>query len=147
MYIDPKVPVSIKDLLYGLIIQSGNDAAIQLAEAVSGTEDAFASVMNKKAAELGMKASHFENASGLPGAHHYSTSEDLAVLAARVIHDYPEEYKIYAIKNWAYNNINQGNRNLLLYSDPTVDGMKTGHVKESGYNLIASAKRSMVCAP
>ena len=87
MYIDPKVPVSIKDLLYGLIIQSGNDAAVQLAEAVSGTEEAFASVMNKKAAELGMKASHFENASGLPGAQHYSTSEDLAVLAARVIHD------------------------------------------------------------
>lgn len=141
MYIDPKVPVSIKDLLYGLIIQSGNDAAVQLAEAVSGTEEAFASVMNKKAAELGMKASHFENASGLPGAQHYSTSEDLAVLAARVIKDYPEDYKIYAIKNWAYNKINQGNRNLLLYTDPTVDGMKTGHVKESGYNLIASAKR------
>lgn len=141
MYIDPKQPVNIKDLLYGLIIQSGNDAAVQLAEAVSGTEEAFASLMNKKAAELGMKASHFENASGLPGAQHYSTSEDLAVLAARVIHDYPEDYKIYAIKNWAYNNINQGNRNLLLYSDPTIDGMKTGHVKESGYNLIASAKR------
>jgi len=141
MFIDPKVPVSIKDLLYGLIIQSGNDAAVQLAEAVSGTEDAFASVMNKKAAELGMKASHFQNASGLPGAEHYSTAEDLAVLAARVIKDYPEEYKIYSIKNWAYNNINQGNRNMLLYSDPTVDGMKTGHVKESGYNLIASAKR------
>lgn len=141
MFIDPKVPVSIKDLLYGLIIQSGNDAAVQLAEAVSGTEEAFASVMNKKALELGMKSSRFDNASGLPGAEHYSTAEDLAVLAARVIKDYPEDYKIYAIKNWAYNNINQGNRNLLLYSDPTVDGMKTGHVKESGYNLIASAKR------
>jgi len=141
MFIDPKVPVSIKDLLYGLIIQSGNDAAVQLAEALSGTEEAFASVMNKKAAELGMKASHFENASGLPGAQHYSTAEDLAVLAGRVIKDYPEEYKIYAIKNWSYNNIKQGNRNMLLYTDPTVDGMKTGHVKESGYNLIASAKR------
>lgn len=141
MYLDLKVPVSIKDLLYGLIIQSGNDAAIQLAEAVSGTEEAFSSLMNKKATELGMKASHFENASGLPGAQHYSTAEDLAVLAAHVIRDYPDEYKIYAIKNWAYNNINQGNRNLLLYSDSSVDGMKTGHVKESGYNLIASAKR------
>lgn len=141
MFIDPKVPVSIKDLLYGLVIQSGNDAAVQLAEAVSGTEQAFASVMNKKATELGMKASHFENASGLPGAEHYSTAEDLAILAARVIKDYPDEYKIYGIKNWAYNNINQGNRNMLLYSDLTVDGMKTGHVKESGYNLIASAKR------
>lgn len=141
MYLDPKFPVNIKDLLYGLIIQSGNDAAVQLAEAVSGTEEAFASVMNKKAVDLGMKDSHFDNASGLPGAKHYSTAEDLAVLAARVIKDYPEDYKIYAIKNWAYNNINQGNRNLLLYSDPTIDGMKTGHVKESGYNLIASAKR------
>ena len=141
MYLDPKVPVNIKDLLYGLIIQNGNDAAVQLAEAVSGTEEAFASVMNKKAVDLGMKDSHFDNASGLPGAKHYSTAEDLAMLAARVIKDYPEDYKIYAIKNWAYNNINQGNRNLLLYSDPTIDGMKTGHVKESGYNLIASAKR------
>jgi D-alanyl-D-alanine carboxypeptidase (penicillin-binding protein 5/6) len=141
MFIDPKVPVSINDLLYGLIIQSGNDAAVQLAEALSGTEESFAALMNKRAAELGMKASHFENASGLPGAQHYSTSEDLAILAARVIKDYPEEYKIYAIKNWSYNNIKQGNRNMLLYSDPSVDGMKTGHVKESGYNLIASAKR------
>jgi D-alanyl-D-alanine carboxypeptidase (penicillin-binding protein 5/6) len=141
MFIDPKVPVSIKDLLYGLIIQSGNDAAVQLSEAVSGTEEAFATLMNQKAAELGMKASHFENASGLPGAEHYSTAEDLAVLAARAIKDYPEEYKIYGIKNWSYNKISQGNRNMLLYSDPSVDGMKTGHVKESGYNLIASAKR------
>lgn len=142
MYIDPKVPVSIKDLLYGLIIQSGNDAAVQLAEAVSGTEEAFASLMNKKAVELGMKGSHFENASGLLGAQHYSTAEDLALVAAHVIRDFPEEYKIYSIKNFSYNNITQGNRNLLLYSDPTVDGMKTGFVnKESGYNLIASAKR------
>jgi D-alanyl-D-alanine carboxypeptidase (penicillin-binding protein 5/6) len=141
MFIDPKVPVSIKDLLYGLIIQSGNDAAVQLAEALAGSEETFASMMNKKAAEIGMKNSHFENASGLPGAQHYSTAEDLAVMAARVIRDYPEEYKIYAIKDFTYNNIKQGNRNLLLYSDPTVDGMKTGHVSESGYNLIASAKR------
>jgi D-alanyl-D-alanine carboxypeptidase (penicillin-binding protein 5/6) len=141
MYIDPKVPVSIKDLLYGLIIQSGNDAAVQLAEAVSGTEESFAALMNKKAADLGMKGSHFENASGLNGAGHYSTSLDMAVLAAHTIHDFPEDYKIYAIRDWSYNKIKQGNRNLLLYSDPTVDGMKTGHVKESGFNLIASARR------
>ncbi|MBK4735949.1 D-alanyl-D-alanine carboxypeptidase family protein [Noviherbaspirillum pedocola] len=141
MFIDPKVPVSIMDLLYGLIIQSGNDAAVQLAEAMGGSEDTFAAMMNKKAAELGMKGSHFENASGLPGAQHYSTAEDLAVLAARSINDYPDEYKIYAIRDFTYNHIKQGNRNLLLYSDPTVDGMKTGHVSESGYNLIASAKR------
>jgi D-alanyl-D-alanine carboxypeptidase (penicillin-binding protein 5/6) len=141
MFIDPKVPVSIHDLLYGLIIQSGNDAAVQLAEAMAGSEDTFAAMMNKKAAELGMKGSHFQNASGLPGAEHYSTAEDLAVLAAHTIRDYPEEYKIYSIRDWSYNKIKQGNRNLLLYSDSTVDGMKTGHVKESGYNLIASAKR------
>jgi D-alanyl-D-alanine carboxypeptidase (penicillin-binding protein 5/6) len=141
MYIDPKVPVSIKDLLYGLIIQSGNDAAVQLAEAVSGTEESFAALMNKKAADLGMKGSHFENASGLNGPGHYSTSLDMAILAAHTIHDFPEDYKIYAIRDWSYNKIKQGNRNLLLYSDPTVDGMKTGHVKESGFNLIASARR------
>jgi D-alanyl-D-alanine carboxypeptidase (penicillin-binding protein 5/6) len=141
MFIDPKVPVSIKDLLYGLIIQSGNDAAVQLAEAVAGSEDAFAALMNKKAAEIGMKNSHFENASGLPGPQHYSTASDLALLATRVINDYPEEYKIYSIRDFTYNHIKQGNRNLLLYSDPTVDGMKTGHVAASGYNLIASAKR------
>jgi D-alanyl-D-alanine carboxypeptidase (penicillin-binding protein 5/6) len=141
MYIDPKVPVSIKDLLYGLIIQSGNDAAVQLAEALSGTEESFAALMNKKATALGMKGSHFENASGLNGAQHYSTAQDMAILAAHTIHDFPEDYKIYAIRDWSYNKIKQGNRNLLLYSDPTVDGMKTGHVKESGFNLIASAKR------
>jgi D-alanyl-D-alanine carboxypeptidase (penicillin-binding protein 5/6) len=141
MYIDPKVPVSIKDLLYGLIIQSGNDAAVQLAEALSGTEESFTALMNKKATELGMKGSHFENASGLNGAQHYSTAQDMAMLAAHTIHDFPEDYKIYAIRDWSYNKIKQGNRNLLLYSDPTVDGMKTGHVKESGFNLIASAKR------
>ena len=141
MYIDLKVPVNIKDLLYGLIIQSGNDAAVQLAEAVSGTEESFAALMNKKAAELGMKGSHFENASGLDGAQHYTTAHDLAVLATHTIYDFPEDYKIYAIRDFKYNGIKQGNRNLLLYSDPSIDGMKTGHVKASGYNLIASAKR------
>lgn len=142
MFIDPKVPVSIKDLAYGLIIDSGNDAAVQLAEAVGGTEDTFAGMMNKKAAELGMKGSHFVNASGLPNPEHYSTAGDLAILSARLIHDFPEEYKIFSIKEFTYNNIKQGNRNLLLYRDPTVDGMKTGFVHGSGYNMIASAKRN-----
>ena len=142
MFIDPKVPVSIKDLTYGLIIQSGNDAAVQLAEAVAGSEETFAAMMNKKALELGMKGSHFMNASGLPHPEHYSTAEDLTLLAARMIRDFPEDYKIYSIKEFTYNNIKQGNRNLLLYSDPTVDGMKTGYVNGSGYNLIASAKRN-----
>jgi D-alanyl-D-alanine carboxypeptidase (penicillin-binding protein 5/6) len=142
MFIDPKVPVSIKDLTYGLIIQSGNDAAVQLAEAVAGSEETFAAMMNKKALELGMKGSHFMNASGLPHPEHYSTAEDLTILAARLIRDFPEDYKIYSIKEFTYNNIKQGNRNLLLYSDSTVDGMKTGYVNGSGYNLIASAKRN-----
>jgi D-alanyl-D-alanine carboxypeptidase (penicillin-binding protein 5/6) len=142
MFIDPKVPVSIQDLTYGLIIQSGNDAAVQLAEAIAGSEETFAAMMNKKALELGMKGSHFMNASGLPHPEHYSTAEDLAILAARLIRDFPEEYKIYSIKEFTYNNIKQGNRNLLLYRDPTVDGMKTGYVNGSGYNLIASAKRN-----
>ncbi|SNS51152.1 penicillin-binding protein 6. Serine peptidase. MEROPS family S11 [Noviherbaspirillum humi] len=141
MFIDPKVPVSIKDLTYGLIIQSGNDAAVQLAEAVAGSEETFAAMMNKKAGELGMKGTHFMNASGLPHPDHYSTAEDLTILAARLIHDFPEEYKIYSIKEFTYNKIKQGNRNVLLYTDPTVDGMKTGYVTGSGYNLIASAKR------
>jgi D-alanyl-D-alanine carboxypeptidase (penicillin-binding protein 5/6) len=142
MFIDPKVPVSIKDLTYGLIIQSGNDAAVQLAEAIAGSEETFAAMMNKKARELGMKGSHFMNASGLPHPEHYSTAEDLALLAARLIRDFPEDYKIYSIKEFTYNNIKQGNRNLLLYRDSTVDGMKTGYVSGSGYNLIASAKRN-----
>ncbi|KRB70640.1 D-alanyl-D-alanine carboxypeptidase family protein [Noviherbaspirillum sp. Root189] len=142
MFIDPKVPVSIKDLTYGLIIQSGNDAAVQLAETIAGSEETFAAMMNKKAQELGMKGSHFMNASGLPHPEHYSTAEDLALLAARLIRDFPEDYKIYSIKEFTYNNIKQGNRNLLLYRDPTVDGMKTGYVNGSGYNLIASAKRN-----
>jgi D-alanyl-D-alanine carboxypeptidase (penicillin-binding protein 5/6) len=141
MFIDPKVPVSIENLLYGLIVQSGNDAAIQLAEAVAGTEENFAALMNAKAAELGMKGSKFQNASGLPHPDNYSTAEDLALLAARLIKDFPEEYKIYSVKEFTYNNIKQGNRNMLLYSDTTVDGMKTGYVNGSGYNLIASAKR------
>lgn len=141
MYIDPKVPVSIKDLLYGLIVQSGNDAAIQLAEAVAGSEETFVAMMNAKAAQLGMKGSKFQNASGLPHPDNYSTAEDLALLAAKLIKDFPEEYKIYSVKEFTYNNIKQGNRNMLLYTDPTVDGMKTGYVTGSGYNLIASAKR------
>ncbi len=142
MFIDPKVPVSIMDLLHGLIIQSGNDAAIQLAEAVAGSEEVFAAMMNKKAAELGMKNSKFQNASGLPHPDNYSTANDLVLLAARLIRDFPEDYKIYSMKEFTYNNIRQGNRNQLLYTDPTVDGMKTGYVNGSGYNLIASAKRS-----
>ena len=133
--------VPLKDLLYGMIIQSGNDAAIALAEHIAGSEDTFASLMNEYAAKLGMTGTHFVNATGLPDPNHYSTAHDIAVLARHVIHDYPNEYKIYAIKEFEWNGITQHNRNALLWRDPSVDGLKTGHTKEAGFCLTTSAKR------
>ena len=133
--------VPLKDLLYGMIIQSGNDAAIALAEHIAGSEDTFASLMNEYAAKLGMTGTHFVNATGLPDPNHYSTARDIAVLARHVIHDYPNEYKIYAIKEFEWNGITQHNRNALLWRDPSVDGLKTGHTKEAGFCLTTSAKR------
>jgi D-alanyl-D-alanine carboxypeptidase (penicillin-binding protein 5/6) len=141
MFIDPTMQVSVQDLLYGLMVQSGNDAAVALAEAVAGTEDAFANLMNREAERLGMKSSHFGNAHGLPGPDTYSTAADLATLALHVIKDYPEFYKIDSVKSFTFNKISQQNRNRLLWLDPTVDGMKTGHTQSAGYSLIASAKR------
>ncbi len=141
MFIDPATPVKVNDLLYGLIIQSGNDAAVALAEAVAGTEDAFASLMNREAERMGMKSTHFVNAHGLPDPGNYSTARDLATLATHVIYDHPEDYKIYSIKEYMYNNIKQQNRNRLLWLDPTVDGLKTGHTSSAGYCLIATAHR------
>jgi D-alanyl-D-alanine carboxypeptidase (penicillin-binding protein 5/6) len=141
MFIDPKVPVSIKDLLYGLIVQSGNDAAVALAEAVSGSEDAFVTQMNRSAERMGLKATHFANSHGLPSPENYSTAYDLALLAERLIVDFPDYYKIYSTRSFSYNRITQQNRNRLLWLDPTVDGMKTGHTQAAGYCLIASAKR------
>ncbi|MBI1890276.1 MAG: D-alanyl-D-alanine carboxypeptidase [Burkholderiales bacterium] len=141
MFIDPTMQVSINDLLHGLMIQSGNDAAVALAEAVAGTEDAFVNLMNKEAERMGMKSTRFGNAHGLPGADTYSTVQDLSLLAAHVIRDYPEFYKIDSIKSFTFNKISQQNRNRLLWLDPTVDGMKTGHTESAGYSLIASAKR------
>jgi len=137
--INSKVP--LKDLLYGMIIQSGNDAAIALAEHVAGSEPTFAELMNQYAAQLGMSNSHFTNASGLPDPNHYSTAHDIGLLARAVIHDYPEDYKIYAIKEFEWNGITQHNRNSLLWRDPTVDGIKTGHTKDAGFCLTTSAKR------
>jgi D-alanyl-D-alanine carboxypeptidase (penicillin-binding protein 5/6) len=142
MFIDPATPVKINDLLYGLIVQSGNDAAVAVAEAVSGTEDAFVTLMNREADRMGMKATHFSNSHGLPSADNYSTAQDLSVLAANLINDFPEFYKIYSTKSFTYNKITQPNRNRLLWSDPTVDGMKTGHTEAGGYSLVSSAKRS-----
>ena len=133
--------VLLKDLLYGMIIQSGNDAAIALAEHVAGSEQTFAELMNQYAQKLGMTGTHYVNASGLPDANHYSTAHDIALLARATIHDYPDEYKIYAIKEFEWNGITQHNRNTLLWRDASVDGIKTGHTKEAGFCLTTSAKR------
>ncbi len=141
MFIDPATPVKVGDLLYGLIVQSGNDASVALAEAVAGTEDAFVVLMNREAERMGMKSTHFANSHGLPSPENYSTAQDLSILAARIITDYPELYKIYSTKSFTYNKITQQNRNRLLWLDPTVDGMKTGHTQAAGYCLITSAKR------
>jgi serine-type D-Ala-D-Ala carboxypeptidase (penicillin-binding protein 5/6) len=132
---------SLKDLLYGMIIQSGNDAAIALAEHVAGSEQTFAELMNQYAAKLGMTGTHYVNASGLPDPNHYSTARDIAQLARATIRDFPEEYKIYAIKEFEWNGITQHNRNSLLWRDQSVDGIKTGHTKEAGFCLTTSAKR------
>ena len=141
MFIDPATPVKINDLLYGLMVQSGNDAAVALAEAVAGDEAAFVALMNREAERMGMKNTHFANPHGLPSAENYSTAQDLSTLAARVILDFPEFYKIDSVKSFTYNKITQPNRNRLLWLDPTVDGMKTGHTENAGYCMIASAHR------
>ena len=141
MFIDPATPVSVDDLLHGLMIQSGNDAAVALAEAVAGDESAFVFLMNKEAQRMGLKNTKFGNPHGLPSADNYSTAMDLSILAARVILDFPEYYKIDSVKSFTYNKITQPNRNRLLWLDPTVDGMKTGHTEAAGYGMIASARR------
>ncbi|GAA4020790.1 D-alanyl-D-alanine carboxypeptidase family protein [Actimicrobium antarcticum] len=141
MFIDPATPVSIDDLLHGLMIQSGNDAAVALAEAVAGTEEAFVVLMNREAKRMGLTATQFGNPHGLPSKENYSTAQDLATLASHVIRDYPEFYKIDSIRSFTYNKITQPNRNRLLWLDPTVDGMKTGHTEAAGYCIISSAKR------
>ncbi|MGZ5200823.1 MAG: D-alanyl-D-alanine carboxypeptidase family protein [Telluria sp.] len=141
MFIDPKVPVSIKDLLYGLMVQSGNDAAVALAEAVGGDVNTFVTLMNRDAQRLGMKDTKFANPHGLPSPDNYSTAHDLALLAQAEIRDYPEFFKIDSVKEFTYNRIKQQNRNRLLWLDPTVDGMKTGHTDASGFSMIATAHR------
>ncbi|MCX7515195.1 D-alanyl-D-alanine carboxypeptidase family protein [Frateuria hangzhouensis] len=133
--------VPLKDLLYGMIIQSGNDAAIALAEHTAGSEGSFANLMNAYAKQLGMTGSHFENASGYPIENHYTTARDIAILSRALIHDFPEDYAISAVKQFEWNGIKQGNRNTLLWRDPSVDGIKTGHTSAAGYCLAASAKQ------
>jgi len=141
MFVEPRRAVSVDELLHGLIVQSGNDAAIALAELVSGSEEQFVADMNREAARLGLANTHFVNTTGLPDPQHYSTAADLAKLAGALIRDYPEFYPIYSEKEFRYNNITQANRNRLLWTDPYVDGMKTGHTDAAGWCLIASAKR------
>jgi D-alanyl-D-alanine carboxypeptidase (penicillin-binding protein 5/6) len=141
MFIEPRTPVRIQDLLHGLIVQSGNDAAITLAEAVAGSESAFVERMNRQAQRMGLKNTRYANPHGLPHPNNYSSARDLSTLATRLITDFPELYKIYSIKSFTYNRITQPNRNRLLWLDPTVDGMKTGHTQAAGYCLIATATR------
>jgi len=141
MFIEPRKPVTVGELLRGMIVQSGNDATIALAEAVAGTEETFAQLMNREAKRLGLRNSNFANASGLPAGSHYATARDMAVLAAALIRDFPNEYALYSQKEFTWNGITQANRNRLLWLDPTVDGVKTGFTEAAGYCLIASAKR------
>jgi D-alanyl-D-alanine carboxypeptidase (penicillin-binding protein 5/6) len=142
MFVEPSMTVTVDELLHGMIIQSGNDASIALAEGIAVTEEAFATQMNKEAARLGMKNTHFMNATGLPDPQHYTTAYDLSLLATALIQDFPDQYKrLYSVKEYTYNKITQPNRNRLLWLDPYVDGMKTGHTESAGFCLISSAKR------
>jgi D-alanyl-D-alanine carboxypeptidase (penicillin-binding protein 5/6) len=144
MFIEVDTKVSIEDLLKGLIIQSGNDASVALAEFIAGDEGAFADLMNQYAVRLGMTGSHFVNSSGLPDPEHYTTARDTATLAAAMIRDFPELYKMHAMKEYEYNGIVQHNRNKLLWRDESVDGLKTGYTESAGYCLAASAERDQM---
>lgn len=141
MFLQPDKPVTVAELLRGMIVQSGNDACIALAEAIAGSEEAFAQMMTREARRLGMNNTSFMNSTGLPQPQHYTTARDLALLAAAIIRDFPEHYALYSMKEYGYNGITQANRNRLLWLDPTVDGMKTGYTEDAGYCLITSAKR------
>jgi D-alanyl-D-alanine carboxypeptidase (penicillin-binding protein 5/6) len=141
MFIEVGKRVSVEDLLLGMIVQSGNDASIALAEYIAGTESVFAEMMNQYAKALGMLSSNFVNATGLPGDDHYSTARDLATLARAIINEFPEYYQWYSVKEFTFNDIKQPNRNNLLWRDDSVDGMKTGHTDAAGYCLVSSAER------
>ncbi|MEE9319440.1 MAG: D-alanyl-D-alanine carboxypeptidase family protein [Granulosicoccus sp.] len=141
MFVEASTTVSVADLLRGLIIQSGNDASVALAEHIAASEGGFVDMMNRMAETLGMKSTHYANASGLPDPEHYTTATDLAKVAQAMIRDFPEVYALYAERHFTFNEIKQKNRNTLLWRDVTVDGMKTGHTKAAGYCLVASAVR------
>jgi D-alanyl-D-alanine carboxypeptidase (penicillin-binding protein 5/6) len=141
MFIKVNTKVSIEKLLQGMIIQSGNDASVALAEHIAGSEETFAALMNQHAQELGMHQSHFLNSTGLPNENHKTSAKDLAILAGALIKRFPQYYKWYSTKEFTYNNIKQSNRNKLLWRDNSVDGMKTGYTEDAGYCLLSSAKR------
>lgn len=141
MFIEPNRPVIVEDLLRGMIIQSGNDASVALAEAIGGSEEVFAQMMNREAKRLGLVNTNFTNSTGLTGPQLYSTAQDLSLLVVALIRDFPEHYALYSQKEFRYNNITQANRNRLLWLDPTVDGVKTGYTENAGYCLITSARR------
>jgi len=141
MFIDPSMQVSVEDLLRGVIVQSGNDASVALAEYVAGSEEAFAGVMNHYAEVLGMSNTHFTNSTGWPDENHYTTARDIATLSAATIRDFPDYYRWYSEKEFTFNEIRQHNRNTLLWRDPAVDGLKTGHTESAGFCLAASANR------
>lgn len=141
MFIEVDTQVSVEELLLGMIVQSGNDASVALAEHVAGTESVFAQMMNQYAVALGMRSSQFQNSTGLPSENHYSTARDLATLAQAIINEFPIYYRWYSVKEYEYNGILQPNRNALLFRDDSVDGMKTGSTDEAGYCLVSSAER------
>jgi len=140
-FIELGKPVSVQDLILGMIVQSGNDATIALAERIAGTEDTFAQLMNSTAKQLNMLGTHFENSSGLPSPQHYTTARDMSLLANAMIRDFPQYYKYYSIREFEHNGIKQQNRNGLLEKDPSVDGLKTGHTDSAGFCLVTSAHR------
>jgi D-alanyl-D-alanine carboxypeptidase (penicillin-binding protein 5/6) len=141
MFIEVGKQVSVEDLLKGMIIQSGNDATVALAEYIAGSEDTFAALMNRHAEELGLTGSHFMNSTGLPDAEHYMSARDIALLAGQLIREFPEYYQWYSQKEFTFNDITQYNRNKLLWRDASVDGVKTGHTDSAGYCLVTSAKQ------
>jgi serine-type D-Ala-D-Ala carboxypeptidase (penicillin-binding protein 5/6) len=140
-FIELGKPVTVEFLVLGMIVQSGNDATIALAEKIAGTEETFAQLMNSNAKRLGMTGTHFENSSGLPSPNHYTTARDMSLLAAAIIRDFPQYYKYFSVHEFEYNGIKQQNRNGLLEKDPTVDGLKTGHTDAAGFCLVTSSLR------
>jgi len=141
MFIEVGTRVTVQELLLGMIVQSGNDASVALAEHIAGSESVFAEMMNQHAAAIGMLSSHFQNATGLPAEDHRTTARDLAILAQAIVEEFPEYYKWHSVKEYTYNDIKQMNRNNLLWRDDSVDGLKTGHTEDAGYCLVASAQR------